>query len=261
MLRISCLVTRLPLLSSVAHRNGRRAKIRIVNILLTGATGMLGSAVLLECLDDPQVTAVRVLSRRPLDRTHAKLTEFISGDFGDLAGLGAAFSGVDAVFHCMGASAVGMSEADYTHVTYELTAALVDMARRYAPRCTFVYVSGAGTDNTESGGVMWARVKGRTENLVLGAGLGDAYAFRPGLVLPERGVRSSTAWYNAIYRLMRPFHPVLRHFDAVLSSTDFGRAMINTVHHPKQKKVLGNRDIAALGRLGTGGLGRARYTP
>ncbi len=210
---------------------------------------MLGSAVLLEALDAPQVSAVRVLTRRTLGQHHPKLAEFIVPDFEDLTAVRGAFTGVDAVFHCMGASAVGMSEAAYTHVTYALTHGLVESARRYAPRCTFVYVSGTGTDSSEQSRTMWARVKGRTENLVLGAGFGDAYAFRPGLVLPERGIRSSTSWYNLLYVLTRPLYPVLRRFDSVLVSSDFGRAMINTVHHPKQKKVLENRDIAALAKL------------
>ena len=210
---------------------------------------MLGSAVLLEAFDATSVRAVRVLTRRPLGRTHAKLTEVIVPDFSDLSSVSAAFSGIDAVFHCMGASALGMSEAEYTHVTYDLTKTLVDQARRYAPRCTFVYVSGTGTDSTEGGRTMWAIVKGRTENMVLGAGLGDAYAFRPGIVLPERGIRSSTKWYNALYTVMRPLYPVLRRLDSVLLSTEFGKAMINTVRHPKQKKVLGNKDIAGLAKL------------
>lgn len=210
---------------------------------------MLGSAVLLEALDSDRVRAVRVLTRRPLGRTHAKLTEMIVPDFSDLSSVSAAFSGIDAVFHCMGASALGLSETQYTHVTYDLTKTLVEQARRYAPRCTFVYVSGTGTDSTEEGRTMWARVKGRTENMVLGAGLGDAYAFRPGIVLPERGIRSGTRWYNALYTVMRPLYPVLRRLDSVLLSTQFGRAMINTVRHPKQKKMLENNDIAGLAKL------------
>ncbi len=210
---------------------------------------MLGSAVLLEALDADRVSAVRVLTRRPLTHRHPKLTEVIVPDFSDLSAHSAAFSGIDAVFHCMGTSALGKSEADYTYVTHELTKVLVDKARRYAPRCTFVYVSGTGTDSTEGGRVMWARVKGRTENIVLGAGLGDAYAFRPGVVLPERGIRSSTRWYDVLYRLMRPLYPVLKRLKSVILSTEFARAMINVVEHPKQKKILENRDIAGLAKL------------
>lgn len=209
-----------------------------MNILLTGASGMLGSAVLIECLEDPAVANVIALTRKPLNRPHAKLKEVIISNFDDLTDAIKYFGSLDACFHCMGTSAVGLTEAEYTHTTYYLTKVLVDTLRARAPRITFVYVSGRGTDSSESGRVMWARVKGRTENLVLHAGFRDAYAFRPGVILPEKGVSSSTKWYNVLYRLMRPLYPLLRKSGRVTTSAEFGRAMIDVVRRPRQRKIV-----------------------
>ncbi len=220
--------------------------LRHMIILLTGATGMLGHAVLLECLENADVTQVRVLTRRPLSLKHAKLSTHFANDFTELAGVKDAFVGVDACLHCMGVSAVGLSEDDYTKLTYVVTATLIKELLERSPESAFVYVSGVGTDTSQVGKVMWARVKGRTEQLVLDAGFRDAYAFRPGAILPEKGVRSSTRWYQALYTLMRPLYPLFRLSKITLGSSDFGKAMLLAVKNGYPKKRVEPADMHTL---------------
>lgn len=220
-----------------------------MKVIITGSTGMVGKAALIECIEHEAVTGILVINRSPLQMKHSKLKELIHKDFTDFTPLEEQLMGYDACFHCMGVSSVGMSEKDFTHFTYDMTKALAELLYKLNPDMVFCYISGTGTDSTENGRVMWARVKGRTENLILNMGFKDAYAFRPGVILPEKGVKSKTAWYNALYVIMRPLFPLMRRMNSVALSSVVGKALINSVLHPQKLKHLENKDINRIGRI------------
>jgi uncharacterized protein YbjT (DUF2867 family) len=169
-----------------------------VKVLLFGATGMIGQGVLRECLIDSDVARVVTVGRRPIGQKHAKLTELVCTDVANLAPLESQLTGFDACLFCLGVSALGMTEEQYMRVTYDLTTSVARTLVRTNPGLTFIYVSGAGTDSSERGRAMWARVKGRTENALLSLPFKASYMFRPGAIIPLHGIRSSTRWYNAM---------------------------------------------------------------
>jgi len=221
-----------------------------MNVLILGASGMVGSGVLLECLDDPAVTSVLALGRRACGVAHPKLRELLHADFFDFSGLGDALTGLDACFFCLGVSAAGKSEAEYHRLTYDLTTAFADTFLRASPGATFCYVSGAGTDSTEKGRAMWARVKGKTENHLLKMPFAAVRLFRPGYIQPMRGVRSSTGLYQAFYTAMSPLYPLLKRLAPrhVTTTEILGRAMIRVASEGYPKAVLDPPDINALGQ-------------
>ncbi len=220
-----------------------------MNVIITGSTGMVGKGVLLECLEHPKVDKVLVVNRNPIEMQHSKLKEVLLDDFSDPSSLEVVFKDYDACFYCMGVSSVGMSEEKFNHITYVMTSAFAKVCYTANRNMVFNYVSGTGTDSTEQGGVMWARVKGKTENFILNLGFKDAYAFRPGMILPEKGIRSRTGWYNALYVVFKPFNPLLRKLSSVTTTTKVGLAMIATVLYPQKLKHLENRDINHLANL------------
>ena len=199
---------------------------------------MVGKGVLLECLDDPDVKQVLLINRNPIGISHPKITEIIHKDFSDFTAVQDQMNGFDLCCHCMGVSSAGMSEEKFSELTYGITKALSTVLYTLNPDMVFNYVSGTGTDSSEKGRVMWARVKGKTENMVLNLGFKDAYAFRPGVILPERGIKSRTGWYNVFYFFSRPFFPLMRKMKSVTTTTKLGRAMINVVKHPQSQKHL-----------------------
>jgi uncharacterized protein YbjT (DUF2867 family) len=222
-----------------------------VNVIIFGATGMVGAGVLMECLEDPRVRSVLVVGRRPCGVTHPKLRETLREDFFGYADATRDFTDLDACFFCLGVSSAGMSEAAYTRVTYDLTLAAAEALLALNPALTFCYVSGEGTDATERGRFMWARVKGRTENHLLRMRL-KAYALRPGFIQPLKGVRSKTKLYQAVYDLLGPLFPLLRRaFPKHVTTTEnVGRAMIRVAADGSAKRVLENPDINALATKG-----------
>ena len=220
-----------------------------MNIIITGATGMVGKAVLIECLSCNEIKNILVINRNPIDLKHQKLTEIIHRDFTSFSSIKNRLAGYHACFYCMGVSALGLNEKQYTDITYNTTKALAEILVELNPNMVFNYVSGTGTDGTAQGRIMWARVKGKTENMILEMGFKDAYAFRPGFILPVKGVKSKTRWYNAFYQLTRPLFPLLRKWKLVTLSSSIGLAMINTLSHPQSKKHLENADINILAAI------------
>ena len=222
-----------------------------MHVLLFGASGMVGDGVLHECLADARVTRVTALGRSALDVTHPKLHEVRHADFFDYTSLTGTLATVDACFFCLGVTSAGRSEADYTRQTYDLTLAAAQAFAAARPGATFCYVSGEGTDSSERGRLMWARVKGRTENAVLALPL-QAYMFRPGFIRPRRGKASKTAWYRAMYAVLGPAYPLLarlapRH---VTTSGNMGRAMIHVATRGFDRRVLENPDINRAAQMG-----------
>jgi hypothetical protein len=221
-------------------------------VIVTGATGMVGRAALLECLDSPDVETVLSINRRPLGLAHPKLKEILHGDFTDLAPVEGQLAGYQACFFCLGVSSAGMSEEKYSRLTYDLTLGFARVLARLNPGMTFCYVSGKGTDSTEKGGMMWARVKGRTENALLAMAREGAfksvYMFRPGFIRPLRGVKSSTPMYAFFIALGRPLFPLLMRFpDQATTSVAVGRALIACARDGYRKPHVESADINRLG--------------
>lgn len=230
-----------------------------MRVILLGATGMVGQGVLRECLRDTRITQVTAVGRRPSGVVDPKVEDLVRPElftppfaWEDAAGL---LFGYDACFFCLGVSAAGMREADYGHVTFDLTLAAAHALVRGNPSMAFIYVSGRGTDSSERGRIMWARVKGRTENALLELPFRRAHMFRLGAVAPVDGARSSTRWYRYLYAALGPVMPLLRRAfpDGIVTSSEVGRAMIEAVVSGDAKAILESRDIAALARRGSRG--------
>jgi len=221
-----------------------------VEIILFGATGMVGQGVLRECLLDADVQSVLSIGRTATGQSHAKLREIVRKDLADLADIEHELQGYDACFYCLGVSSAGKTEADYQAVTYGLTIAVARTLARLSPGMTFIYVSGAGTDSTGSGRFMWARVKGKTENDLLRLPFRAAYMFRPGFIQPLHGVTSKTALYRIFYTMLGPLIPLLMAVAPryVTTTERLGRAMIEAARHGAPKAVLEGKDINELAR-------------
>ena len=217
--------------------------------MIFGATGMVGMGALLECLDDARVQSVLVVGRSSCGVRHAKLTEVLHQDFFNYGALAERFRDRDACFFCLGVSSAGMDEPKYHRLTYDLTLAAAQAMATANKRMTFCYVSGQGTDSSERGRSMWARVKGQTENALLRLPFKSAYMFRPGLIQAMRGVRSKTKLYNAMYAVFGFLVPVLRSLfpNHVTTTVIVGRALINVAANGYSKPHLETRDINALG--------------
>jgi uncharacterized protein YbjT (DUF2867 family) len=223
-----------------------------VKAILLGGSGMVGQGVLRECLRDPSVEAVPSLGRSPTGRSDGKLQEIVQPDLTNLTGVEERLRGYDACFFCLGVSSAGMPEADYRRVTYDLTVSVAGTLARLNPGMTFVYVSGAGTDGTEHGRRMWARVKGETENALLRMPFKGAYMFRPGVIQAGPGIRSKTAIYRFLYVLLRPMVWLARAVspESVTTTETIGRAMVRVATDGAPTPVLGTREINRLARLG-----------
>lgn len=209
---------------------------------------MVGQGVLRECLRAADVSEVVVVGRTSLAMVHAKLREVVVADLFDVAAYEDSLAGFDACFFCLGVSSTGMSEAAYVHITYDLGVAIASTLVRLNPKMTLTYVSGTGTDSTEVGKVMWARVKGKLENALLGMGFAATYMLRPGFIAPMDGIRSKTRIYRMMYTVLAPVTPLLRRlFPAqILTTREVGQAMLELVRSGYAKDVLEVRDIRAV---------------
>ncbi|MDB4905964.1 MAG: hypothetical protein JWO05_748 [Gemmatimonadetes bacterium] len=216
-----------------------------MKVVIFGATGMIGQGVLRECLLDEGVERVVAVVRRPTGSLNPKLHELVRADVTDLSAAEGALAALDACFFCLGTTSLGMSEQDYTRVTHDLTLLVARTLMRTSPALTFVYVSGAGSDSSEKGRVMWARVRGRLENALLAMPFKAVYIFRPAAIVPLDGIRSATGWYNTLYAVIRPLFPLIRRFSpGMISNTrQMGRAMLGVVRNGYPKEVLEMKDI------------------
>ena len=221
-----------------------------MNVLIFGASGMVGQGVLRECLRADDVDQVTCIVRRPLGLSHPRLREIVHDDFFDYGRIENQLANFDACFFCLGVSSFRMERAQYQRLTVDLTLAAAHTLARLNPALQFVYVSGVGSDSSERGHRFWARVKGHTENQLQQLPFRAAYAFRPGLIQPLDGIVSKAALSRISYALLGPLLPLLRRFwpDQVLTTASLGQAMLAVVRHGSAKRVLEPADINALAR-------------
>jgi uncharacterized protein YbjT (DUF2867 family) len=219
-----------------------------MNVILFGATGMIGQGVLRECLLDSSVHQILSIVRTPSGQHGPKLHELVHTDFFDYSTIEPELTGYDACFFSLGVSSAGMDEAKYKHLTYDLTLAAASTLARLNSNMTFLYISGAGTDSTERGRIMWARVKGKTENDLLKLPFRAAYMFRPGVIQPLHGIRSKTKLYQTFYTVLNPILPLLKSaFPQYITSTEqLGRAMLRVAKQGFPKPILETKDIDSL---------------
>jgi hypothetical protein len=234
---------------SIHHRifDSVRGKVNELNVIIFGATGMVGQGVLRECLRDADVQQILLIGRSTSAVRDPKVTEIVQKDLTDYSGPASQLAGYDACFFCLGITSAGMSEPDYRRVTYDLTLAAARTLVAANPAMTFIYVSGTGADSSEKGRVMWARVKGATENALLALPFQSAYMFRPGYIQPLHGIKSKTGWYSAMYAVVAPIYPLLRlAFGKYMTTTEeLGRAILQVAKHDASKRVLESADIRA----------------
>jgi uncharacterized protein YbjT (DUF2867 family) len=219
-----------------------------MKILVTGATGMVGKGVLLQCLEIPEVTSVVSLARRSAEVNHPKFSEILHSDFTDFSSIANELRGFDACFHCMGVSVAGLSPEVYEKLTYDVSMTLGKTILENSPNAVFTYVSGQGTDSSEKGRQRWARVKGKTENDLLALGFKDAYMFRPGGIIPKRGVSPSSKLYSFfvtylgfVLHIMKTLSP-----NSVVDTNQIGLAMVACATEGYSQKIVNPSDIIKL---------------
>ncbi|MBD2753236.1 Rossmann-fold NAD(P)-binding domain-containing protein [Spirosoma validum] len=216
-----------------------------IKAIITGATGMVGEGVLLECLNHPDVEQVLVINRKPGGVSHPKLTEIIHKDFFNLTPIEHQLTGYNACYFCLGVSSVGISKEDYKHLTYDLTMNVATMLAKLNPEMTFCYVTGAGTDSSEQGSLAWARVKGATENALMRL-FKNAYMFRPGFMKAVPGQKNVKSYYKLLawlYPIGRALYPA-----GFCTLQEVGQAMIKTVTKGYEKQILEVKDIVDLAK-------------
>jgi uncharacterized protein YbjT (DUF2867 family) len=218
----------------------------LIRAIITGSTGMVGEGVLFECLNSPHVEQVLVINRKPCGYTHAKLKEIIHADFYDISTIANQLTGYNACFFCLGVSSVGMKEDEYFNKTYTLTINFAKTLSEVNPNVAFCYVSGSGTDSTEKGRSMWARVKGKTENDLMKLPFKKMYAFRPGYMHPTKGLKNTLAYYKYLGWLYPFFKFTMPGFVSTLA--DLGQAMIAVARLQPAKAILEVKDIVKISR-------------
>jgi uncharacterized protein YbjT (DUF2867 family) len=215
-----------------------------IRAIITGSTGMVGEGVLLECLNHEDVEKVLIINRKAAGFSHPKLQEVVHGDFMNLPSIETHLAGFNACYFCLGISSIGMNETQYSKVTHDLTMHVANTLLKLNPDMTFCYVSGSGTDSTENGKSMWARVKGKTENDLIRLGFRNAYAFRPGFMKPTQGAKNTLGIYKYVNWLFPVLQKVFPKFVCTLA--EVGQAMIKVVQNQPPKKVLEVTDIVKI---------------
>ncbi len=215
-----------------------------MNVIVTGTTGMVGEGVLLECLRDNRVNSVLSVSRRPSGKAHPKLRELLLDDFMDIGNYKEQLAGFDACFYCAGISSINVSEEKYHHITYDTTIHFAGVLLEFNPEMAFIFVSGGHTDSTEKGKVMWARVKGKTENALGRMSFKDHYNFRPGLMKPDK----AQVHLNGYNKYIRLLYPLMSLFLTGCTLQEIGKAMINAITAGYPKKTLETADIKQLAK-------------
>ena len=221
-----------------------------MKIIVFGATGMVGQAVIKECLNDNRITEVLTIGRTPTEIAHPKLKEITHSNLWDYSSIENQLTGYDACLFCLGVSVGGISQDEYIRMNYDLPVAAATVLSKLNPQMRFIYVSGSGTDSTEKGRVFWARVKGRTENSILALPFKGAFMFRPGIIQPLNGVVSKTPAYRIFYTLSIPILPILKVLfpRSMITSVEMARAMIQVALNGYSQHLLETIDILKVAR-------------
>jgi len=216
-----------------------------IRAIVTGSTGMVGEGVMHECLLHPDVEAVLVINRKPCGVVHPKLKEIIHENFFDVSPVENQLSGYNACYFCLGVTSIGKKEPEYYKLTHTLTLYIAESLVKHNKDMQFFYVSGSGTDSTEKGSSMWARVKGKTENDLMKLPFKAVYAFRPGYIHPSKGLQ----YTQPLYKYITWLYPVLKLVlpNGVCTLKQLGLAMINITLHGYEKNIIDSKDIVALG--------------
>lgn len=215
-----------------------------MKVIIMGSTGMIGKSVLLECMASDLIKSILIINRQPIGIQDKKINEIIHDDFNDFSTIRQHLKNYDACFFCLGVSSAGMSEYDYNKITYELTTGFARELIIQNDNLVFCYISGAGTDSSEKGRSMWARVKGKTENALLGMPFKASYMLRPGFIKPKKGIKSRTRLYNLMYSVFTPFYYILNPFGSLVTNTEkLGKAMIRIAEKGYDKKIIPTKDI------------------
>ncbi|MFF2911449.1 SDR family oxidoreductase [Paenibacillus sp. NPDC057934] len=217
-----------------------------MKVILYGATGMIGQLALRESLLDPEVEQVVAIVRKSTGKQHPKYQEIVLPDISDLASIKEKVTGFDACLYLIGVSSTGMSEAEYTRITNEMTIKAAKQLLQLNPSMKIIYVSGMGADSTEQGKEMWARVEGKTENTLLGMPFEAAYMLRPGAILPMHGVRSKTTQYRILYNIIKPLNPLLKRMKSVVTSEQLGQLILHLAKKGTTKEVLEREQLKKL---------------
>ena len=219
-----------------------------MKLIITGSTGFVGKGVLLECLKDERISTILVINREPLGIHNPKLKEIIHSNFFDLSPIKNSLAGYEACFFCLGTTSFLKTEQEYTKITYDLTMNVARTLLECNENMTFCYVSGAGTDSSEGGRTMWARVKGKTENELLKMGFKAAFMFRPGYIQPVGDIKSKTLLYDGLITLIKPLYPLIKTLfpKTTTTSENVGRAMIKVAFDGHGKPHLESSDINEL---------------
>ncbi|MBK8805561.1 MAG: NAD-dependent epimerase/dehydratase family protein [Bacteroidales bacterium] len=219
-------------------------------VVIFGASGMIGQAVLNECIKNDTVSKILLISRQKTNIANSKIEEIIHTDMFNLTPIATALSGFNVCYNCIGISSVGMDEKTFTRYTFDLTTHIAQTMLQNNPESYFTYISGQGTDSSEKGRVMWARVKGRTENALIKMPFKAVYIFRPGYIQPLNGIKSRTKLYNALYFFTKPLYFILKHFEKQITDTNrTAKSFINCIKYNESKNILEIEDINRLGIL------------
>ncbi|MBH5318468.1 NAD-dependent epimerase/dehydratase family protein [Paenibacillus sp. GSMTC-2017] len=214
-----------------------------MKVIIFGATGMVGQSTLRECLLDEEVQEIVAVGRNRTAQQHKKLNQIELNHISDLSSIENKITGFDACFFCLGVSSAGMKEEEYIKITYDYTLSVANTLARLNPQMTFIYVSGSGTDSSEKGRSMWARVKGKTENALLQLPFKEAYMFRPGAIIPLHGVKSKTKWYQFFYDVLKPLNSLLLKINSVITSEQIGKAMIEAARKGYSKPIIESNEL------------------
>lgn len=216
-----------------------------LKVIIFGSTGMVGKGVLYECIDSENVESILLINRSSLGIESKKVKEILHNDFTDFSGIESKMKEYDACYFSLGVSAAGMNEKKYKKISYDFTLAAAKTLRKLNDNMTFIYVSGVGTDSSEKGRSMWARVKGKTENDIQKLGFKETYMYRPGYIQPMKGIKSKTKLYNALYVFSKPLYPLLKLLipNQITTTEKLGKSMINITLKPYSKKIITNHDI------------------
>ncbi|WP_260989926.1 NAD-dependent epimerase/dehydratase family protein [Paenibacillus xylanexedens] len=214
-----------------------------MKVILYGVTGMIGQLALRESLRDPEVEHVLAIVRKPTTNQHEKYQEIVLPDISDLSQIQDKVTGYDACFYLIGVRSAGMSEADYIHITYELTIKVASQLVKLNPDMKMIYITGMGVDSTEQGPELWARVEGKTENALIRLPFKGAYMLRPLVILPMHGVRSKTALYRILSNVLKPLHPLLKRMKWAITSEQLGQVMVHLAKTGTTKEVVENEKL------------------